>query len=488
MASSRSSNAPTSENSPHISGNAAKNTALIVTLMACNYVAGFTETMMNSALVKLSDALGVELTAANWTVVGFTIMAAVTITTSEFLLKRLGLKRVMLLAMTAQVVGCVLGIVASLACRELWLFVLGRLFQAVTTGLCFPVVTSALLQLAPAGKAGTLISTNSAAIAVGTSTAPLISGFMLDTFGLAALYAVPLVLALALLLAAARFVHNLFPRENRAGDYGSLVLSAVALTLFIYGLSLITKDLTLGALFTVAGVAVAAAFVLYERARKRRGKTVLLDLDALKLPSFSLAVVQVMCVMVCEAALLVLLPLYFEKAGDTSSFEAGALLVGPALVYAAMSFVSGKLYDVHGFWPLVTAGCAFGAIGLALVALVAPTRSPQLVALIAVVAFAGIGLAYPAIKVTELKPLAPSQDAAGSAINSTSIQVANSCGQALFVGVFSSVAAARMAAHNAEAAAWAEGFQVALIIACCLVAAAALISFIYARKLYKKGA
>ena len=72
---------------------------------------------------------------ANWMVLGFTIVAGTVITTAASLLKRFGLRKIMLCGYVLSLAGGLLGLFSW----DFWSMLAARLVQALTVGLFFPV-------------------------------------------------------------------------------------------------------------------------------------------------------------------------------------------------------------------------------------------------------------------------------------------------------------------------------------------------------------
>lgn len=146
-----------SATTPHLPTGSTR-TIMIVVLLVCNVLACFLEMLMNIALDHIATQYDIRLSLANWVVLGFAIVNATAITTAASLLRRFGIRKIMLTGCLFALAGSLLGFFAT----SFPLIVVARLIQAVTTGLFFPVVNEALFTLSPKGKAGILLSANSA--------------------------------------------------------------------------------------------------------------------------------------------------------------------------------------------------------------------------------------------------------------------------------------------------------------------------------------
>ncbi len=450
-----------------------KRWAMIVVLFGSALLASFMQSMMNVALDKVATDFSVRLSEANWVVLGYAIVAAVTITMAASLLKRFGMRKVMTFGAICALIGSILGFVA-------WDFpslVVARLIQAVTTGLFFPLVNEALLTLSPEGKAGMLLSMNSGIIGIGLAFAPPVSGYVIDAFGLRALFFVLVVMAAVLLVAGLLFLHDLYRREDRPIDILSVLLSFAALGLFMSGLNEVTHDALPSIAAMVGGIAFIGLFIW----RQSRIEHPLLDLSAFKVKVFTFGEVLIMLAYMTSLYLSLLTPLYLEGAQGYTPYQAGLMLVVPILTYAGLCFVSGKILGKRGIFPLVPVGLGVVVAGYCFMALAGHLEILPFFLVCVAISYGGIGIVYPAIKSVDLEALPRKISSNGSAIHSTLVQIAGSVSSALFVGIMSGQVDHLMAEGATKAAAYGSGFDLTSFIAIGLLIASFLISLIYVK-------
>lgn len=188
--------------------------AMIVVLFACNLLASLMQSLMNVALDYVSAEYHVSLSEANLLVLGYSIVAGIVIVLAALSLHRFGLRKVMLFGLIVSFVGSLLGVLA-------WDFpslVAARLIQAVATGLYFPVVNEALLNLSPKNGAGRLLAINSGIIGIGLAVAPIVAGLIITYWGLRVLFAIPAVTAFVLFFFARRTIVDIMPRQKLPVD------------------------------------------------------------------------------------------------------------------------------------------------------------------------------------------------------------------------------------------------------------------------------
>lgn len=450
---------------------------MILVLFACNLLASFMQSLMNIALDYVSEEYHVSLSEANLLVLGYSIVAGVVIVLAATSLRRFGLRKVMLFGLVVSFAGSLLGVLA-------WDFpslVVARLVQAVATGLYFPVVNEALLNLSPKNGAGRLLAIDSGVIGVGLAVAPIISGLVITYWGLRVLFAIPTVAAFVLFFFTWRVLVDIMPRQKLSIDGLSVVLIAVGLSAFMVGLNDVARYPVPMAALMVAGVAVCAWFVH----RQGRLDQPLLDMRPFRNKTYVMGETLIVLSYMSSIYLSLMIPLYLEGVSGFTPFVAGCLVAPAVLCYAGLCFVSGRVLGKSGAWPLVPIG--FGVCLVGFMALAVSTHLGVAVAVVCCMALAcaGIGAEYPAIKSVDLEVLPPELSTSGSSIHSTLVQVAGSVSSALFVGIMSGDVHRLMADGATKTQAYGDGFTLTVYLAIAFVVLATVLSVVYARHVSK---
>ena len=451
--------------------------SMIILLFACNLLASFMQSLLNVALDYVSEQYHVSLSEANLLVLGYSIVAGIVIVLAATSLRRFGLRKIMLFGLVVSFAGSLLGVVA-------WDFaslLVARLIQAVATGLYFPVVNEALLNLSPKNGAGRLLALDSGIIGMGLAAAPIISGLVITYWGLRVLFAIPTIMAFIVFFFAWRFFEDIMPRQKLAIDIPSIILMALGLATFMVGLNEVTRYPLPMAALMVVGVLLCALFI------RRQGhlKQPLLDMRPLRNRTYVMGELLIVLSYMSSIYLSLLIPLYLEGVSGYAPFIAGCLIAPATLCYAGLCLVSGRILSKSGPWPLVPIGfaiCLIGFVGLAVF-----TRIDIAIAVVCSmgVACAGIGAEYPAIKSVDLEVLPADLSTSGSSIHSTLVQVAGSISSALFVGLMSGQVHRLMAEGASKARAYDGGFSFTVYLAIAFVIAAAILSVIYSRRAAK---
>ncbi len=430
---------------------------LLIILYGSAFVGAFNENLVNVALISIMREYGIGSNTAQWLVTGYMIVTTIVVTLTAFLSKRFKLKTLFYTASALLVVGSIVCFFAP----NFPVLLIFRLSAAIGTGIFIPVMMTTVLQVAPRAKMGTYLSIGNCMIVFGPAFAPVVSGLMVTSFGWRAVFIPPAILIVILALVGLKFIYNVTEPKKLKLDVLSVVLSAVGLFLFVYGLSIITDNLAIAIGALAIGLACVACFVL----RQNTLEHPMLDLSPLRNSYFVCACILVVVGMMMSFSMTVLLPLYFEGALGMTSFLSGIMLLAPILMNSATSVVGGRIIDRHGAWPLLPIGFGLIALGQAAIWLLAPQMFWASILIASVVVFAGVGLIFSPTQASGLGTLSDEQSPYGVSLINTFIQMSASIGPSLFVGILSSVSANAIAAGASGAVGQADGFASAVFVA-----------------------
>jgi len=447
---------------------------LIALLVSAAFVVILNETIMGVALPDLMAEFDVPATTAQWLTTAFLLTMAVVIPVSGWLLTRLPLRTVFVLAMTSFTIGT---LVAALA-PVFGALVAARVVQAVGTALMMPLLMTTILTIVPAERRGRMMGTISIVISVAPAVGPTISGIVLDQLSWRWMFWLVLPIAVLALVAGTAWIRNVTEPRRAPLDVASVVLSALAFGGLIYGLSSIgesTSGHTPVPVWVplVVGGAALATFVWRQLSLKDRA---LLDLRAFGTGTFTVAVLLVAVSMMALFGTLILLPIYLQNALGLSTLTTGLMLLPGGLTMGLLAPVVGRLFDRVGPRPLVAPGAlvASGALW-GMTSLDAQSGQAHVVAL-HVVLSVGLAFMFTPLLTSALGSLPQQLYSHGSAIVGTVQQVAGAAGTALFVTVMTRASTASAADGVPAAEAVAEGVHAALMWGGAISAAAVLVA------------
>lgn len=416
---------------------------VISTLLVATFVVILNETIMNVALQRLMVDLRVDAPTVQWLSTGFMLTMAVVIPTTGFILQSLSTRAVFMLAMGLFAGGTALAAVAP----GFEVLLLARIVQAGGTAIMLPLLMTTILTLVPLAKRGAVMGNVSIAISVAPAMGPTVSGLILEHFTWRFMFVFVLPVALAALAIGAKYLTNVGEVEKAKLDVLSVILTVPAFGGLVYGLSQIggghggQAGPSAGAIAAlVIGVAALAVFVL-RQVRLQKAEAPLLDLRAFNFRMFTVSVLLMVVAMMALFGGVILLPLYLQEVRGLGSLETGLALLPGGLAMGLLGPVIGRLFDKVGPLPLTVTGSVLMVATLWQFSMLdAGTPVPWIVTLHVGLSF-GLALLFTPAFTTGLNPLPPHLYSHGSAIMSTTQQVAGAAGTALLVSIFAVVSA-----------------------------------------------
>ncbi|HCM94566.1 MDR family MFS transporter [Glutamicibacter arilaitensis] len=438
-----------------------QNFTTIAVLIVSSFVVILNETIMNVALPVLMNEFNVTADAIQWLSTIFMLTMAVVIPMTGFLLQRMSIHKVFILAMGLFTVGTIL----AAAAPGLTVLLVARVIQASGTAIMMPLLMTTILHLVPPARRGVLMGNVSIVISVAPAIGPTLSGLILQYLSWRFMFIVIVPIAVVALLVGS-------PRLPRGVEGVSTPLSVPSLILAIpgfgglvyalSGLSAGVTPLNLGIL--IGAVLCLLAFIFLQLNLQKEDKA-LLDLRPLGYKSFSLSLVLMMFSMIALFGVIILLPMFFTNVLGIETLTTGLIMLPGGLLMGILAPMVGKLYDKVGARPLIVPGALVLLASLLGYAMILDADTPiWLLVVLHLVMSLGLAFIFTPAFTTALNPLPHHLHSHGSALLSTLQQLAGAMGTALLVGVVASATAAKIAAGTDELTAMVEGFQPGFLI------------------------
>src|SRR5690606_16472913 len=168
-----------------------------------------------------------------WFTSAFMLTMAVVIPTTGFLLQRFTTRQIFL----AAIVSFVLGTAICLVAPGFTVLLVGRVIQAIGTGIMMPLLMTTMMNVVPPRSRGRMMGRVGLVISLAPAIGPTLSGAVLDLLHWRWLFAIVLPIALISLVVGAKWMTNLGETTKAPLDILSVVLSAVGFGGLVFGLS-----------------------------------------------------------------------------------------------------------------------------------------------------------------------------------------------------------------------------------------------------------
>jgi DHA2 family lincomycin resistance protein-like MFS transporter len=445
------------------------------------FVAILNETLLNVALSKIMDDLGILPSTAQWLTTGYLLVIGVLIPVTAFLIQRFTTRRLFLAAMGLFTAGTLLAAVAPGFAALLT----GRVLQAAGTGLLFPLLTNVVFSIVAIEKRGSAMGTIGIVITFAPAIGPTLSGIIVEHFSWRVLFYSVLPVALFVILFALVKLKNVTETTNPKIDLLSLLLSTIGFGGIVYGFSSAGEGhggwSSNAVLLPIAVGVVSIGLFTW---RQLMMSQPLLDLRAFKYKVFTMSTVIMMIVMMAMFSAMMLLPIFLQNSLGYSPLKAGLVMLPGGIAMGIMSPVTGRLFDKFGAKWLAIIGLALMANSLWQFAFITLSTSYSTIMVLNTLLMLGISMLMMPVMTNALNELPPPFYPHGTAIISTLQQVSGAVGTALLVTImtnsskrFLESAAATKDEPGLQILAMMTGMKSAFLLAFGLVALAWIISF-----------
>lgn len=436
-------------------------TPLVVKLLvAATFVVILNETTMINALPRLMADFSIDARTSQWVNTVFMLTMASVIPLTGWFLQRVTTRTAFTVAMATFCVGTLLGMLAPTYA----VLLVARAVQGAGTAVMMPLLMTTVMTVVPVAHRGRVMGNMMMAISVAPALGPTVSGLLLELGSWRLIFGAILPLALLMGLVGRRLIENIGEAKAGPVSWLSVILAGAGFAGLVYGLS----NFGAGSLakplgFTVAGVVLVAAFVVYQIVLQGRG-TPLLDLRTLKIRTYAVAVLLMCAAFMAFFGAMVLLPLYLQDYRGLSTLETGLLVMPGGLAMGLLGPRVGRVFDRVGTRPLVIPGAVGLVVALVTLASVIDLTTPYWqIVLLHVALMSCLACVFTPVFTLGLGALPPELYSHGSSLLGTLQQVAGAAGMALLIAILQSRATHLVETGSSEASAFVGGLDWALL-------------------------
>jgi MFS transporter, DHA2 family, multidrug resistance protein len=372
-----------------------------------------------------------------WTMTGNTLALATVIPLTGWAADRFGTRRLFMGSVLAFTLGSLLCAMAP----NITLLIAFRVIQGLGGGMLMPLVFIILTREAGAKRLGRLMAVLGIPMLVGPMGGPILSGWLIESFGWAWIFLINIPIgALAFTLAALVFKKDK-AHPSQTFDFIGMLLLSPGLALFLYGGSSLPAHgtLTSRAVWMPAsvGLLLIIGFVLHALFRADHP---LIDLRLFKNRLVALANATMLLLAIAFFGAVLLLPSYFQQLLHQTPLQSGVHLIPRGLGAMLTMPVAGRIMDKRGPGWVVLVGITLIAFGMGTFAYGVSHQYAYTPVLLTGLAVMGMGMGSTMMPLfgSAVRGLAPHQVASGSTLINVNLQVAGSIGTALMSVILTS--------------------------------------------------
>lgn len=444
----------------------------IAILTFITFVGNFTQLQLSAALPTIVSDFGISVTTGQWLTSVFQLVMGVMVPLTAYLTRRFSTRQIVIASMAVFTLGSVFAWLGS----SFVLVLIGRLLEAVGTGVMWPVLQITVFSIYPLSRRGMAMGTVGMAMSVAPAIGPTLGGVQTDLNGWRSIFLTLTVIGVISLLLAIFGLRNFGTRDASAkADFFSVGLSIFGFGGLMFGFTNIESYpfthpmVWLAMLIGLVGI---VWFVLRQIHGARRQSAdpskqpPLLNLSVLKNKSFTVGTVTAALSFFAFSSIMVIMPLYIQDCRGYSATISGLVMLPGAFGQCIAQFFGGKALDRFGARPVALIGSITLLFGTIMMSLISMTSWIWWVSIWQFVRQIGMGFVLMPITTWSLNCLEPEEVSAGSAVTNTVRQIAGAIGAPVLVILMETFTALRWAAiggaKNMYAAANVFGIQWAL--------------------------
>lgn len=318
---------------------------IVISLMIGAFFTFLNETLLNIALTTLMNEFQIGMTTVQWMATGFMLVMGIVIPVSALMLQWFTTRQLFLGTMIVFTLGTVICALAPIFS----ILLVGRLLQAVGTGLLMPIAFNVFLLIFPPKRRGAVMGLMGLIFMFAPAIGPTLSGIIVEYLGWRYLFITVIPFALFSIYFAYRYLINVSEVTRPKVDYISILFSTLAFGGIVYGFSSVGEQeggFSSPAVFIpiIVGGLALILFIF----RQLKLPEPLLDLRVFKYPMYTLGVILFLIIIMAMFASEIILPVYMQGPLAITAATAGLILLPGSLVSGVMSPLMGHAFDKFG--------------------------------------------------------------------------------------------------------------------------------------------
>lgn len=479
----------------HLSHAAMVSIAILTFITFCG---NFTQLQLSAALPTIVSEFGISVTTGQWLTSIFQLVMGVMVPLTAYLTRRFSTRQIVITSMAVFTAGSLMAWLSP----TFILVLMGRMLEAIGTGVMWPVLQITVFSIYPLSRRGMAMGMVGMAMSVAPAIGPTFGGWQTDANGWRSIFLTLTLIGAFALVLATFWLRNFGATDKTVkADFFSVCLSIFGFGGLMFGFTNIESypfTHPMVWLPMVVGLAGIVWFVLRQLGNKRAwveaqgranvsesgtgagrvadagtagagdsanshdgflhghlrfhkwhrttGREPLLDLEVLKNRSFTVGTITAALSFFAFSSITVILPLYIQDDRGYSATMSGLIMLPGALGQAIAQFFGGKALDRFGARPVALIGTITLCFGTVMMSLISMDSWIWWVSIWQFVRQIGMGFVLMPITTWSLNCLEPKEVSAGSAVTNTVRQIAGAIGAPVLVILMETFAALRQAA------------------------------------------
>lgn len=322
-----------------------KTLPIMISLIIGAFFAVLNETLLNIALITLMNEFDITLPTVQWMATGFMLVMGMVIPISALLVQWFTTRQLFIGVMTVFTIGTTISAMAP----TFTILLVGRLIQAIGTGLLMPIIFNVFLLLYPPERRGKIMGLVGLVFMFAPAIGPTLSGIIVEYLGWRYLFITVIPFALFSILFASKYLVNVGEVTKPKIDVLSILFSSVGFGAIIYGFSSAgeSKEGFLSPSVYLTIIIGTISVILFAM-RQFKLKEPVMDLRVFKYPMYTHAVFMFLIIIMAMFSSELILPIFMQGPLALTAAAAGLVLLPGSILNGIMSPFMGHMFDKFG--------------------------------------------------------------------------------------------------------------------------------------------
>lgn len=413
----------------------------LIILIIANALVITSQSIVTTAVSHIVTDFSVSSATAQWVYSIFLLVLGVMIPLTAFITRRFKIKTILNFALIIFIIGSFISYLSP----NFSILVIGRILEAIGTGILMPVPQILIFKILSQEKWSLYMGLFGFIVGIVPALGPTLGGMLTDTVGWRMIFLVFAIAAIIMLIISVICVKFSLETEKYPLDVISLILSIVGCSGVMVGFTNIAEhsfDLVYVILPIIIGIICIAVFAN----RQRFIRNPLINLKVLKNKLFIWGTLFAAILYFTMCGINIMMPLFVQSVAYYSSTMSGLILLPATVAMIIFNFVGPILSDKYGIKNILIISSLFSLIGFVTMMTYDINTSVAYMIITQIIRGVGAGLGLtPAISWTMSVVYKDVEDA--TAINNTLRQIVGAIGSSITVVIMQVFAGGELA-HN----------------------------------------
>lgn len=336
--------------------------ALFAVVVLASASGNLSQTAVNAMLGDIMVQFDVTVELGQWLTTSYMLVLGITVPVATFLSRRFSVKQHVFIALAFFLVGAVTDLVAP----NFGVLLIGRVFQAMSTGMLMPLMQTIAMTRFPRGRQATAMGVAGIAMGFAPNIGPTIGGALSFSLGWRSFFVLLVGIMVVLAVATAIAIKpSAAPDKNARLDAVSLALSTLGFGGLLLAFSN-ASSFSITSWFVGVPLVLGALFLVLFVWRQKRVADPLISMDIFVSHQYRVGFVAQNLLNASFMGVTLVVPLYVEGLCGGTPLEAGVVLLPGTVAALVLNPLAGVLTDKVGVRPVALVSGVFLAAGAVL--------------------------------------------------------------------------------------------------------------------------